>query len=258
MTEDCSVTRVDFGSSAAKVVAVLEAFRGASAVVGVTEIATRTGLSKSTVHRLLAVLLEGRLVQRNGNRYMLGRAMFELGSLVPDCRPRSLREAAIPAMTDLYATTRATVSLAVLEDDEVLYVEKLFGATSVPTTVRPGSRLPALVTAPGKAMVAFSEPDVVAAYLARPGERLTPRSLVDPRMLQAQLHTVRETGVAHDREESQVGARSVAVPILRLGVPVGALALTIRATESVNAQVINCLHNASEQITRGLRTAWAS
>jgi DNA-binding IclR family transcriptional regulator len=252
------VTTVDFGSSAAKAVAVLEAFRGASAVLGVTEISARTGLSKSTVHRLLAVLVEGRLMQRNGNRYMLGRALFELGSLVPDCRPRSLREAAIPAMSELYATTRATVSLAVLEDGEVLFMEKLFGPTSMPTPIRPGIRMPALCTGVGKAMVAFSTPEVIAQHLSRPLTPLTPRSVVDTALLRSHLRVVRETGIAHDREESQLGARSVAVPIARLGVPVGALSVTVRATESVKPQVMEGLHRAADQIAGGLRTAWAS
>ncbi|WP_019873369.1 IclR family transcriptional regulator [Sporichthya polymorpha] len=247
---------LDFGSSAAKAIAVLDSFRGAGAVLGVTEIAARTGLSKSTAHRLLAVLVERRFVQRHDNRYMLGRALFELGALVPDCRPRSLREAAVPLMTDLYASTRATINLAVLEGAEVLYVEKLYGAGSVATPARVGGRMPALCTGVGKALVAFSPPDVIAEHLARPVRRLTPHTVVHRGLLSEQLAKAKETGVAHDHEESQLGIRCIAVPILRPGTsePMGALSVTMRATENVKSQVVNELRWASNQIAATCRS----
>ncbi|GAA0608155.1 IclR family transcriptional regulator [Sporichthya brevicatena] len=247
----------DFGSSAGKAIAVLEAFRGAGAVLGVTEIANRTGLSKSTAHRLLAVLVERRFVQRHDNRYMLGRALFELGSLVPDCRPRSLREAAVPVMADLYATTRATVHLAVLEEaTEVLYVEKLHGPGSVSTPSRVGGRMPAMCTGVGKAMVAFSSPDVITANLAQPVRQLTPRTLVRPDLLRENLRKIRETGVAYDLEECQLGLRCVAVPVLRAGTeePIAALSLTTRTNEVVRRQVANELRWAANQIATACRS----
>lgn len=251
-----AVADLYFGSSAAKAIAVLEAFRGAGAVLGVTEIATRTGLSKSTAHRLLAVLVERRFVQRHDNRYMLGRALFELGALVPDCRPRSLREAAVPLMTDLYASTRATINLAVLEGSEVLYVEKLYGAVSVATPARVGGRMPAMCTGVGKALVAFSSPEVIAEHLALPARRLTPHTVVHRGLLAEQLNKARETGVAHDREESQLGIRCVAVPILRPGTsdPMGALSVAMRATEVVKPQVVNELRWAANQIAATCRS----
>ena len=259
-TEPRPVARVraddDFGSSAAKAIAVLEAFRGAGAVLGVTEIAHRTGLSKSTAHRLLAVLVERRFVQRHDNRYMLGRALFELGSLVPDCRPRSLREAAVPVMADLYATTRATVHLAVLEGLDALYVEKLHGPGSVQSPSRVGGRMPAMCTGVGKAMVAFSTPEVIDEHLAQPVRRLTPHTLVHPKLLRENLAKIRENGVAYDQEECQLGLRCVAVPVLRAGTeePIAALSLTTRTNEPVRRQVANELRWAANQIATACRS----
>lgn len=240
----------DLGSSVGKALAVLEAFRGAGAVLGVTEIAARTGLSKSTAHRLLAVLVDSRFVQRHDNRYMLGRAVFELGCLTPECRPHSLREAAIPVMSELYSQTRATIHLAVLEGYEVLYVEKLYGPGSVETPSRVGGRMPALATAVGKALVAFSEAEVIGEHLARPLSRLTPHTLVHRGLLAESLRQVRETGIARDREESRIGIQCLAAPILRRGsgLPIAAISVSTRASDRLTPQTETQLRVAASKI----------
>src|SRR3712207_5088672 len=86
----------DPATSVGKALALMEAFDSPAASIGVTELARRAGLPKSTAFRLLAVLEVGNFVERNGNRYCLGRRLFELGNMVSYCRPRNLRDIALP------------------------------------------------------------------------------------------------------------------------------------------------------------------
>ena len=87
-----------------------------------------------------------------------------------------MRAIAMPYMTELYESTHATVHLAVLDGDDVLYVEKIYGHHGVNLPSRVGGRVPALCTALGKAILAFSAPDRVEAAFTGPIPRLTSRT----------------------------------------------------------------------------------
>src|SRR5664279_612712 len=89
--------------------------------LGISELARRTGLPKSTTHRLAGELVRLGLLEQAGPRLRLGLRLFELGQLVP--RQRTLRDAALPFMEDLREATQNSVHLAVLEGIEVVYVE---------------------------------------------------------------------------------------------------------------------------------------
>jgi DNA-binding IclR family transcriptional regulator len=96
-------------TSVGKAVAVLNAFQGSGgALLGVSQVAERAHLARSTAHRILNVLVESGYVERAGERYRLGRVIFELGQLVPGCRPRK-RTPAMPFLMDLYEFTHSTV-----------------------------------------------------------------------------------------------------------------------------------------------------
>src|SRR5271165_2040970 len=117
-------------TSVGKAVAVLSAFQcTGGAMLGVSQVAERANLSKSTAHRILAVLVENGYVERRGARYQLGRAIFELGHLVPSCRPRK-RIPAMPFLIELWEYTHATVHLAILDGNDVLYLQKVHGPNS--------------------------------------------------------------------------------------------------------------------------------
>ncbi len=120
----------ELDTSVGKALALLEAFRTASRPMGVTELARKAQLPKSTAYRLLAILREWGYVDRSGSDYCLGAHLFELGNLVPYCQPRGLREIALPHLVRLYETTHETVHLAVLDETDVLFIEKISGHPS--------------------------------------------------------------------------------------------------------------------------------
>ena len=191
---------------------LLTAYRPDEVELSLAELARRTGLAKTTAHRLLRELSGWDLVERTPGGFRLGMRLFELGSQVP--RQRGLREAAAPFLADLFEATHETVHLAIPDGAEVVYVQKLEsrGGPKVPSRV--GGRLPAHCTGVGKAMLAFAPPDQVDAVVAAGLRRRAPRTVVAPGLLRQELADIRERGVALEHEESTVGITCVAAPIL--------------------------------------------
>ncbi len=104
---------------------LLEALGSDGTSVGLAELARRAGLPKATAYRLANQLIDLHVLERAGQEYQLGLKLFELGNSV--ARQRELREAALPFMEDLYEATHETIHLGVLDETEVLYVEKIAG-----------------------------------------------------------------------------------------------------------------------------------
>lgn len=176
------------------------------------ELTRRSGLPKSTVHRLVGDLRRLELLEHVDGHLQLGIRLFELGELVP--RRRTLVDAALPYMTDLRAATGHTVHLAVLDEREVVYLHVLPGTTATRLPSRTGGRLPAHATGVGKAMLAFSPGAAVQAVLDGPLEKLSPYTITRPAFLARELRTIRGEGLAYDREESTIGVSCVAAPVL--------------------------------------------
>lgn len=215
-------------SIARRVAQVLDCFGPSDPELGIREIARRSSLPPSTTHRLVAELLKLGYLERSANgRVMLGLALFELGQLVP--RQRNLRDIALPFMEDLQQATRQTVHLAVRDGDEVVYVEILGNrGTDLPSRV--GGRMPAYCTGVGKAILAFSDPEVVTASINAGLAPRTEHTITDNDRLLANLAEVRSTGIAFDKEESGPGILCAASPIrARNGDVVGALSVTGRS-----------------------------
>jgi DNA-binding IclR family transcriptional regulator len=201
------------GTSAGKALALLDAFEHVDTSVGVSELARRTGVPKSTAFRLLAVLENHQLVERQGKRYCLGKRLFELGNRVSFCRPSAIRDSALPFLSDLYELTHETVHLAVLDGTDVLYLEKLFGHHQVKAPSTVGGRVPAYCSAIGKALLASSDSAALTASLERGLRPRTGYTIVTPSLFREELTAVRSQGVAFDREEANVGVTCVASPI---------------------------------------------
>ena len=236
-------------TSVGKAIAVLDAFRGEGSVLGVSQVAMRACLPKSTTHRLLNLLVEHGYIERTHARYRLSRAIFELGNMVSDCRPRSLRAIAMPFMTELYESTHATVHLAVLDGHDVLYGEKIYGHHRVSLPSRVGGRVPALCTALGKAILGFSGADTIEAAFSVPVPRLTRRTIVNQAVLRDILTRVGETGIAQDSEGSSLGACCLAAPVLaRDSTVLGAVSLSFSTSERITPLAAQQLKRSAELI----------
>lgn len=235
-----------------RAVAVLTAFRADDDALGAAELARRSGLPKSTAHRIALDLVDAGLLERQGTRVRLGLRLFEIGQLVP--RQRVLRDVAVPYMSGLREATRQTVHLAVLEGGEVVYVEILGPSDGRRMPSRVGGRLPAHVTGVGKAILAFSPPDVVRAVLDAGLVKTSDRSVVAPGLLAREFARIREEGVAYDREESAHGIVCAASPLLGPdGEALGALSVSGWSTQMRVAAVAPAVHTAALTLSRTLR-----
>jgi len=204
---------------------VLRAFRDDATVLPLAEISRRTGIPKSSLHRLLGQLVDCGMLERGPNgSYHLGLELFELARLVPV--QLRLREVALPFMGDLYEATHETIHLGVLAGLDVLYIDRISGHRQAAVPTRVGGRMPIHCTGLGKAMLAHAGPELVQAVLEQGLPALTPRTIRHATVLEEALVDVRRDGVAYDREESTLGVVCVAAPILHQGQAVAALSIT--------------------------------
>jgi IclR family KDG regulon transcriptional repressor len=200
-------------SSVATAIALLKAFSEDEVEIGVSSLAERLGVAKSTVHRLAVTLVsEGMLEQNPDNeKYRLGIALFGLGALVR--RRMDVSTEAKPHLFALRESTGETVHLAVLQGTEIMYVYNLESTHAIRMRSDIGVRKPAYCTAEGLAMLAFQDPALAEDIVAKGLRPRTPKTNTDPQALRRVLAEVRERGYAVEDGESEVGMRSIAAPI---------------------------------------------
>lgn len=202
----------DSSTSVAKALSLLSSFTPHHPSMGVSEIARRTRLPKSTAHRLLAVLVDWGMVTKRGTEYSPGARLNELAALSARPDMQELRRIALPHLLDLYERTHETVNLCVLAETDALYVDKIHGHNGVDSPACVGSRIPASNTAVGKALLSFSGPRV----LARVSENLHPAtslSIASASHLSREIESIRTSGIAYDRQEARAGLTCVAAPV---------------------------------------------
>jgi DNA-binding IclR family transcriptional regulator len=195
----------------ARAARVLRAFDEDALVLTLPELARRSGLPTSTVHRIARALADAGLLDRAGSGYSIGQGLWEIGELAPVSS--QLRETALPHMMTLYEQTRENVHLAVLDGSEALYVGRVTGTGSIPTLSRMGGRLPLHTTGVGKALLATQTEDWLAAYFRLPRERETSFSVIDEGQLRADIEATRERGWAIARQEMTLGNVSIAAAL---------------------------------------------
>ncbi|GAA2646299.1 IclR family transcriptional regulator [Streptomyces vastus] len=228
---------------------VLGAFSESRRVLTLAQIVQRSGLPKSTAHRVLTMLLEVGAVEQHGGGYRMGLRMFTLGTLPPEV---ALRDAAQVHLEALHRLTGQTLHLATLRDGDVVYLEKLRSRNGLSSPAVVGGRLPAHCTAVGKAQLAFSGEQIVADVLSGPLPRRTARSASSADEIRRQLFSIRHTGFAVDRQEAVEGLACVAVPVLVQDRAVAAVSVGFPASEGSGQVLVNLLRQTSAAISRAL------
>jgi DNA-binding IclR family transcriptional regulator len=224
---------------------VLGAFSHGRRVLTLAEITRRSGLPKSTVHRVLAMLVDIGAIEQAADGYRIGLRMFSLGALPPEA---ALREAALPHLEELHRVTGQTLHLAILREDDVVYLEKMPGRRGIATPALIGDRLPATCTGVGKAMLAFAGETVTTGVVDAPLRRRTAGSAGSARQLRDELDVIRRTGFATDREEAALGIACVAVPVLAGTRPVAAISVAFPAGQGDGQVLINPLRQTAKAI----------
>lgn len=234
--------------------AVLSAFDPTTTLMKLAQLTTRTGLPKTTVHRLCGELVtEGLLERDESGTYALGIRLFELGELVP--RHRTLSSVALPIMEDLREATRQRVHLAVLDGVDVVYVE-ILGSTAADVASRVGGRFPAHATGVGKVMLAYSSAAIVKARIDAGLPAITQRTIATPDGLIGELRKIRSVGMALDLGESHLGIACVAAPVFGANRRIRAgLSITGPATAIDPGVLGPAVRTAAFTLSRALRDA---
>ena len=200
-------------SSVANSIRLTKAFSEHENEMGISALATRLGLAKSTVHRLASTLVEYDILEQNREtgKYRLGLALFELGALV-----RRNMDTASQAQGEIHALAEATgetIQLAILDHLSVLYIRVRESRQAVRMSSGLGSRAPAHCTSVGKVLLAHQAPEIVDQVIENGLQRYTQNTIVDGDALRQELATIRARGYALDDEEIEEGLRCVAAPI---------------------------------------------
>ena len=158
---------------------ILDAFDAATPTLTLLEIVERTGLPRSTVHRILDQMIRLRWLAHTSGGYRLGMRTLELGGLTAD--HNEIRDTVGPLLHELAQRTGMVGHLAVLDGREVVYLDKVGGRFAAALPTRLGGRMPAHATALGKAMLAALEPTIAEAAFRTRMRRLTPPHLLRAR-----------------------------------------------------------------------------
>ncbi len=181
--------------------------------LGVTDVADRSGLPKSTAARLLATLArEGAVEQIPGDTlYRLGPRLVTLAAGFS--MARSLAALARPTLEHLAASSGEAAGLGVHDGAYVHYIDQVDTPNEVLVRDWTGSRSPLHATSSGQVLLAFRTPAAIEHYLDVPLERFTPRTPADREAVMARIREIRRQGFAWAIEEFDPGISSVAAPI---------------------------------------------
>ena len=216
-----------------KALDILCCFSASKPIWGITELSKELHLSKSHVHQLLKSLEEKGFAQRDSalQKYKLGFKLMELGDIVS--RTLDVRSAAVPLMQALQRQVGGTVSLRVLDNDDLVILERIEPSDFLRVAYPVGTRLPYNHGAGGKVLLAFMDQEERKSLLRRkPLKKLTKKTITDPKRLELELGQIRKRGFALSKGEAVPGgAVGVAAPIRDSRETVtAALAVTMPAT----------------------------
>ena len=232
-----------------RVTAVFDAFGEQDEGLGVSELARRANLPKSTVSRIAADLVAQRFLDRDGDKLYLGVRLYELAQTVE--QPRRLRHFALPVMSELRDATGQTVNLAVLEGTDVVFVAIVRGEPTSRPLARIGGRLPAHATALGKAILAFSPQSVIERIIQGGLEVRTPQTISEPSALLRELMDIRRIGVATEKEECANDRACAASPILgHGGAPIAAISVSGSVSNVVPDRIAPAVRAAAITLSR--------
>lgn len=182
--------------------------------MGVTEMSRELGLHKSTVFRLLDTLKYRGYVEKNedNQKYAAGIKLFELSSrVINDIESRNRVR---PYLEELKERTDETIHLGILNEGEIIYVDKVESNATIRMYSEVGKRVPVHSTSLGKAILAYLPEERVREILADKGmKKEAKNTITDPDELIEHLQKVREQGFAVDDEEQEFGIRCIAGPV---------------------------------------------
>ncbi|MGP6169980.1 IclR family transcriptional regulator domain-containing protein [Microbacterium sp. A204] len=247
----------DFVQSLARGLAVIRTFDGEPAELSLAEVARRADIPRAAARRFLRTLEQLGYVRATPDaRFRLTPRILELG--YGYLSSLSLPEIVQPHLDELSHQIGESVSVAVLDGDEIVYVARAAARRIMSVRITIGTRLPAAATSMGRVLLA-ALPETAAAETVGELVAYTPRTRVDPAELSAELERVRAQGWAMVDGELEDGLRSIAVPLrTRAGVTAALNVSTSTArgaADDVRAELLPALQRTASEIEAELVAA---
>lgn len=234
---------------------ILECFSLQDKELNLSEIATRTGLNKTTAKRLVSNLTErGYLKKLDSKRYRLGLRLFELGGIVRSSL--NLREATSAPMSHIQKKTGATVLLGTAMEDQLVLIDKREGGSFIRISADVGWRGPLNYGMLGMVLMAYLEPQEVKRILRK--DKLlayTPHSITEEDAFSLRLEHIRNQGYVIERGEAIEGIVGIAAPIRdfsrQVVAAMGVVLTYDQARNGVN-EYVELVKKSCEKISREL------
>lgn len=193
---------------------IIELLATTSQGMGVTEIGSKLQLHKSTVHRLINALVQRGYIEKDqkSGLYKIGLKFIEISSL--HLHQLELKTEAAPIMRRLAEMTRLVTHLAILDETDVVYIEKVDVVQSLRLYSHIGRRIPVYCSALGKVLLSGQsdsrQNQILQSINYQP---YTENTIQDPEALLSELHKAMQRGWAVDDEEHEAGIRCIAAPV---------------------------------------------
>ncbi len=244
----------DFMTSLARGMAVIRAFSNETQSLTIKQISETVGISRAAVRRCLYTLGQLGYVSSGGPAFSLRPRILALGYAYLSSTP--LAVSAQPLLDQVSSTLHESCSLAILDNDEILYLARSKTTKRIMSVdLRVGSRLPAYCTSMGRVLLAGLPPDEIRAYLNRVNLRpYTERTVTSRDRLIEILHGVRTAGFAIVDQELEIGLRSIAVPVKDdLGSTIAAINLGLHSSRvslgKMRGQFLPHLRSAASELS---------
>lgn len=232
-----ALTDPSFMTSLARGLAVIRAFSDQRRSLTIAQISHKTGIPRAAVRRCLYTLKQLGYADSDSNNFSLKPKVLTLGYSYLSSTP--LTVSTLPFLNQISRTLNESCSLAVLDENEILYVARSATSRIMSVALNTGSRLPAYCTSLGRAILAYLPPEALDEYLGKVElKAYTDRTVVSAKRLREILAGVRQNGYALVEEELEVGLRSIAVPVRGAsGAVVAALNVGAQATRVTSRQM---------------------
>ncbi|SNT37062.1 transcriptional regulator, IclR family [Noviherbaspirillum humi] len=207
-----ALTDPNFMTSLARGLAVIRAFSDQRRSLTIAQISHRTGIPRAAVRRCLFTLKQLGYVEAEANNFSLRPKILTLGYSYLSSTP--LTVSSQPYLNQISRTLNESCSLAVLDEQEVLYVARSATSRVMSVALNTGSRLPAYCTSLGRIMLAQLPDEEIDDYLQRVDiKAFTEKTVVSRSRLKEVILAARTAGYAMVEEELEIGLRSIAVPV---------------------------------------------
>jgi len=240
-------------SSVTTAIHLLKTFTEEDNELGISELAKRLNVAKSTVHRLAGALLDEGLLQQNpeNGRYSLGIGLFALGSMV---RARlDVTSESKHILNTLREKTQENVRLAVLERSAVVFLHDFESPQTLRLRSGTGQARPAFCTAEGMCLISGLREPKLSEFMAHPRPARTEKTITDEEELRRRISRVKRHGYAIEDEECDEGTRCIAAPIYsgegRIVAAVGVAGPRVRIKKADFPKLAPLVVDAAESIS---------